>query len=73
MEAHSRSAVSRGSVSLPEWTEFQSGMLDWWRQLPAQWWMAVWMGGMKEDCDEKSIRSLHWRHYYTERREAAPG
>lgn len=53
-EAHSLSTVSRGSGLQPEWTEFQSGMLDWWRQLSARWWMVVWMGGMKEDSAEKS-------------------
>ncbi len=54
MEARSLSAVSGGSVLQPERTEFQSGMLDWCRQLSARWWMAVWMGGMKEDSSEKS-------------------
>lgn len=50
MEAHSLSAVGRGSVLLPEWTEFQSGMWDWWTQLLARWWM----GGMKKDSSERS-------------------
>lgn len=48
MEAHPVSAVGRGSVLLPVWTGFQSGIVDWWWHLPAQWWMAVWMGGMEE-------------------------